>query len=407
MSKNIVICCDGTGNGIDHPELDSNVVKLYRCLEIDKDQVAYYHPGVGTLGDPTHRNWIARQWARIKGLAFGAGLMPNVADAYRYLMNTYQDGDRIFLIGFSRGAYTARVLASVIHMCGLLCAGNEGLIPYILKLYSQWSRRAAYQDDAGPTFDAFKWSFSHQNVDIHFCGLWDTVSSYGWIYKPVKLAFQGNNPILRTARHALSIHERRCFYAAKPWKEPATPGNRDLRQVWFAGVHSDVGGSYPEPGSALSKIPLEWMLVEARKAGLHLLPDRVEVVLGRCACVVPGLPHFVAPSPDPAPNRSLHGIWWLVEFMLQRDPYEKRGYYIPRGRGRIVPAGARVHGTAFRHTWPGQLPAMEYQIEPEKRFSSPAGQPTPAREAVAAAQTTGSQKAPRPRLLERETIYSS
>lgn len=370
MSKNIVICCDGTGNGIDHPELDSNVVKLYRCLDVDHRQVAYYHPGVGTLGDPTHRTWVGRQWGRVKGLAFGAGLMSNVADSYRYLMNTYQDGDRIFLIGFSRGAYTARVLASVIHMCGLLCAGNEGLIPYILKLYSSWSRRAAYQDDSGPTFDAFKWSFSHQNVDIHFCGLWDTVSSYGWIYKPVKLAFQGNNPILRTARHALSIHERRCFYAAKPWREPAEPASRDLRQVWFAGVHSDVGGSYPETGSALSKLPLEWMLVEAEKAGLILQPEKVAVVLGRSACHVPGLPTFVPPSPRGRIHPSLYGFWWwMAEWMLQRDPYEKHGYYIPRGRGRTVPAGALVHETAFHHSWPNQLPRAQYHEEPLVSFT--------------------------------------
>ena len=101
-SRNIVICCDGTGN--EFGEQNSNVVKLYSTLVIDNAQVGYYHPGVGTMGSPTARNRIERGWTRLKGLAFGAGLMANVGDAYRYLMNTYRDGDRIFLFGFSRGA---------------------------------------------------------------------------------------------------------------------------------------------------------------------------------------------------------------------------------------------------------------------------------------------------------------
>jgi uncharacterized protein (DUF2235 family) len=104
-SRNIVICCDGTGN--EFGDENSNVVKLYATLEINDRQVGYYHPGVGTMGAPNARGPISREWSRVKGLAFGAGLMDNVSDAYRYLMNTYREGDRIFLFGFSRGAYTA------------------------------------------------------------------------------------------------------------------------------------------------------------------------------------------------------------------------------------------------------------------------------------------------------------
>lgn len=107
MAKNIVICCDGTGNEFgDH---NSNVVKLYGTLAIDGiRQVGYYHPGVGTMGDPTAHNKVSELWSVVKGLAFGAGLLANVGDAYRYLMNTYQEGDKVFIFGFSRGAYTAR-----------------------------------------------------------------------------------------------------------------------------------------------------------------------------------------------------------------------------------------------------------------------------------------------------------
>src|ERR1041385_847873 len=133
MPKNIVICWDGTGNDVgDH---NSNVVKLYSTLIIDgRTQVGYYHPGVGTMGAPTATNRLSKAWSVIMGLAFGAGLLANVGDAYRYLMDTYEDGDRVFLFGFSRGAYTARALAGVLHMFGLLCPGNDGLIPYIIPM---------------------------------------------------------------------------------------------------------------------------------------------------------------------------------------------------------------------------------------------------------------------------------
>src|SRR5580698_4024671 len=119
MSKNIVICCDGTGNAFGG-DSNSNVVKLYSTLLINDEQVGYYHPGVGTMGAPNARNWVEKQWSRVKGLAFGAGLLGNVADAYRYLMDLYADGDRVYLFGFSRGSYTARTLAGMLHMYGLL-----------------------------------------------------------------------------------------------------------------------------------------------------------------------------------------------------------------------------------------------------------------------------------------------
>src|SRR5215831_2155031 len=103
MPKNIVICCDGTGNSFEKPDNDSNVVKLYSTLDFSNgDQVGYYHPGVGTMGDPMARNRLSRTWSVVKGLAFGGGLLNNVGDAYRFLINAYEDGDSVFLFGFSR-----------------------------------------------------------------------------------------------------------------------------------------------------------------------------------------------------------------------------------------------------------------------------------------------------------------
>ena len=106
--KHIVICCDGTGNSFDTLSEESNVAKLYSSLALSESQIAYYHPGVGTMGAPNASTWIGREWSRFKGLAFGSGLLENVGDAYRFLMDTFADGDQIFLFGFSRGAFTVR-----------------------------------------------------------------------------------------------------------------------------------------------------------------------------------------------------------------------------------------------------------------------------------------------------------
>jgi len=112
MSKNIVICCDGTGN--EFGDRNSNVVELYSTLIVDgRRQIAYYHPGVGTMGAPTATNRLSKLWSVLTGLAFGAGLLDNVADAYRYLMEMFEEGDQVFLFGFSRGAYTVRVLGEI------------------------------------------------------------------------------------------------------------------------------------------------------------------------------------------------------------------------------------------------------------------------------------------------------
>src|SRR5580693_3365286 len=118
MSKNIVICCDGTGNDFGGDD-NSNVVKLYKTLVINETQSGYYHPGVGTIADPRARGWFTKRWSLLMGLALGSGLLDNVGDAYRFLMDTYADGDLVFLFGFSRGSYTARALAGVLNMYGL------------------------------------------------------------------------------------------------------------------------------------------------------------------------------------------------------------------------------------------------------------------------------------------------
>lgn len=367
MGKNIVLCFDGTGNTFENPDADSNVVKLYSSLIIDAGQVGYYHPGVGTMGAPNADSWAGKEWSRIKGLAFGAGLLDIVGDAYRYLMDTYADGDQIFVFGFSRGAYAARAFASVIHVFGLLCAGNHGCIPYILRMYSKRTRLANQKKETFETDESFKWEFSHkEEVRIRFCGLWDTVSSYGWVYHPIKLPFEGRNPIIDIGRHAVSIHERRCYYQDNLWGQ-SYPG-QDIRQVWFCGVHSDVGGSYPEKESGLSKIPLEWLFVEAQKAGVRINDTKAKIVLGNGRPVPPvsGLPAYVTADPNACCHKSLHGVWWLAEFLPHKGT-PGSGLYIPHGRWRKIPPGSLVHESVLLSKWkPANLP--EHSIEPWVRY---------------------------------------
>ena len=316
------------------------------------------------MGDPSRSGPVGRKISQVKGLAFGQGLLANVGDAYLYVMDTYSDGDEIYLFGFSRGAFTARAFASLIHVYGLLRAGNHGCIPYILQMYAKETRKAQHKHTTFQPNHVFQWQFSHKHaVHVHFCGLWDTVSSYGWVYDPIELPFLGNNPIIKTGRHAIAIDERRCFYQDNLWGTPQL--DQDIKQVWFRGVHSDIGGSYPEAESGLSKITLEWMFVEAQKAGLQLDVLKAQTVLGRAGHGY--LPKFVQPSNLACRHESLQGVWWIAEYLPQKDPHKGKdeGLYIPKGRRRTIPSDAIIHESVIgTDSYPGE----GHPIEPWIRY---------------------------------------
>jgi uncharacterized protein (DUF2235 family) len=294
MPKNIVVCCDGTGNKFGAQ--NSNVIKLYKMLKHDSSQATYYHPGVGTMGAKSALTWIGKTWTKVIGLAFGYGLSENIADAYEFLMRTYEPGDRIYVFGFSRGAYTARALCGMLYQLGLMTDGNEGQIPYAIRLL-----KGKIDFDVNREF---KKTFSNdRDCPVHFVGVWDTVSSVGWVYNAVTFPSTANNPQLKTVRHAISIDERRAFFRQNLFI-PAP--NQDVAQVWFSGVHSDVGGSYPEDQSQLSHIALQWMVYEAERAGLLLNANIKAAVLG-------GQPPYVKPDPTGQIHKSLHGLWWIAE----------------------------------------------------------------------------------------------
>ena len=133
MSRNIVICCDGTANQFAQDR--TNVVKLCYTLEQDPArQIAFYHPGLGTMEPAGALTPATRKITRLLGMAVGYGLANDVRDAYTFLMNNYQDRDSVYLFGFSRGAYTARAVCSLLRMYGLIHAGNDPLVPYAVRM---------------------------------------------------------------------------------------------------------------------------------------------------------------------------------------------------------------------------------------------------------------------------------
>ena len=341
MARNIVVCCDGTGN--EYGTENSNVVKLYWTLSADQKQSSYYHPGVGTMGARNALTAPGKWWTRVRGLAFGYGFSDNIADVYSFLMGEFQPEDRIFIFGFSRGSYTARALCGMLHMFGLLTPGNEALVPYAVRLYKSNDPRKL------EIAEGFKGTFSVECTP-HFLGLWDTVSSVGWILDPIytkggRLPYTAKLPGIPILRHAVSIDERRAFYRQN-LMHPNPPCS-DFKEVWFPGVHSDVGGSYPEDESGLSKIALRWMLCEAEAAGLLLDPQKVIDVLG-------GSIPYVPPAPNAMLHKSLHGFWWLAEFWPKRVYHQITGQakwkwiiWPNFAKRRLIPEGARIHQTTL------------------------------------------------------------
>ena len=259
MSKHLIICSDGTWNRPDGRHV-TNVVKITRALRAQApkgiEQVVFYDWGVGTgdLGD------------KVKGGAFGEGLDKNIQDAYRFLVHNHAPGDSIFLFGFSRGAYTVRSLAGLIRNCDLLKREHAGKIPQAYKMY---------RSKAGPdvkSAKSFRTRFS-KRVPITFLGVWDTVGALGIPigffkgFNPKKYSFHDttiSSSIIQNAYHALAIDEKRKPFKPTIWKRKKQ--RKTTEQAWFVGVHSDVGGGYPETG--LSDIALQWMIQRASECGL-------------------------------------------------------------------------------------------------------------------------------------------
>jgi uncharacterized protein (DUF2235 family) len=315
MGKKIVICLDGTGNEVKGSR-NTNVVELYDLLDLSDPtkQVAYYDPGVGTFSAPGAWTPPARFVSRVAGLAFGVGLRQNLVEAYTYLMRVYEPGDEVYVFGFSRGAFTARALTGLVHLVGVFRPGAENLVPYVVATYvrkkADWDR-----------LREFRWVFARRDGNgetvvpvFELLGLWDTVKAAGLLRWDEKWPYAHAITGVRKVRHAVSIDEyRRPYraYLAVP-HEKADP-RPEIYEVWFAGVHSDVGGTLEENG--LSRIPLKWMAQGAKANGVLM---KRAPYFGMCASV--------GPANALATVHRMGRAWRLARY-----------------RKRVVPPGANVH----------------------------------------------------------------
>jgi uncharacterized protein (DUF2235 family) len=350
--KNVVLCCDGTANEFARDK--TNVVKLFYSLEQDPSrQVSFYHPGLGTMEPPGALSGPTRWLTKLLGKAIGYGLEADVRDAYVFLMNHFEEGDRVFLFGFSRGAYTVRAVAAMLHMYGLIGEGNEPLVPCAIRMLTAIDKKytsddAAERHEAFKLADEFRTTFSSRDCKPYFVGVWDTVSSVGWIAHPLRVPYSANNPDIEIGRQAVSIDERRAFFRQNLWRPadpPAPAGPKDMKQVWFPGVHCDVGGGYPEKESGLSKIALGWMLCEAETAGLLIIQDRKNAMLGLTDS------SYTNPDPTAEMHNSLTPSWWPAEFVPKRHfdwPTHKWGWRMNLFRRRFIPNVAQIHISAYQ-----------------------------------------------------------
>jgi uncharacterized protein (DUF2235 family) len=339
--KRIVICFDGTWNRPgdenlpEDQQVETNVSRFYdSVLDTGSDgiqQVKWYDQGVGT-------HW----YDRFFGGAFGAGLEANIIEGYKFLAENYEDGDEIYILGFSRGAYTARSLVGMIRNCGLIEKSHVNF-----KVGIAYGIYRTHND--GPdsrTAKLFRFAFSRE-VDITFVGVWDTVGALG-IPLDVLNKFNAKfyefhdtrlSRIVKNAYHALAIDENRKDYDACLWDPSETP-EQAMEQRWFVGAHSNVGGGYND--RELSDMALRWMQNKASALGLGLTP------------IEPGENNYLGPYRDS-----------YMEFLggkyAGRNPRYYRSIGTTRFGNEIIDesVGKRRHNDSKYKPENGGLPALD------------------------------------------------
>nr|VFK77981.1 MAG: Uncharacterized alpha/beta hydrolase domain (DUF2235) [Candidatus Kentron sp. SD] len=323
-SRNLILCSDGTGNrGGVTP--NTNVRRLFHAIDrhdhkkdpTRPEQLAFYDDGVGTE---------ELKWLKYFGGAFGWGLSRNIRELYTFLVKNYRPGDRIFLFGFSRGAFTVRSLAGMIARCGIIdpakIEGDGGLADCVKHTYYayKYAHFRCQNNLTEADEDLKECGINYQSnwraktdygeggvqVPIHFIGVWDTVDAVGlpvdelrdglagsirllarcfdWALRKLPvLKFSGHalQPEVRNAFHALAIDDERQTFHPLLWTQPPDPDpdpddltGQCVQQVWFCGMHSNVGGGYPK--DQLAHVPLDWMLARAEDCDLRVHPSHRE-----------------------------------------------------------------------------------------------------------------------------------
>ncbi|NNH72108.1 DUF2235 domain-containing protein [Nocardia uniformis] len=320
--KRLVVCCDGTWKAESDATV-SNIVKIAQTVRMTGadssgkivGQRLFYVSGPGARGFTSDR---------LLGGAFGMGLEANLWSAYWQVALNWAPGDEIYIFGFSRGAYTARSLAGMINRLGIITydAMICGQYREAQRIYRQRKKHPA--DPEPPEWAAFRARYSHPvRPKINFLGVFDTVGAMGipgitaWRHRfhDVRLS-----STVHCARQALAIDERRRAFAPCLWEVPVELREKyrrsdRVKQVWFEGVHTDIGGGYPECG--LADATLRWMIAEAEAEGLEFDHDRLRTLMGHCI-----------PTEHEKRHDSLGLGFRLLNFVrLLRNPRSPRFYW--------------------------------------------------------------------------------
>lgn len=265
MPKNIVIFSDGTGQE-GGKGASTNIYKLFNIIEDrTSQQISFYDRGLGT------------NWRKISGNVSGAGISKNIIDCYQFIFENYEAGDQIYLFGFSRGAATVRSLTSFIHYFGIIPKSRPELIEKAYKIYKikNESKRKAKATEFVSTHHTM-WT------NVKFLGCYDTVAALGVPIKPISVmldkipwfqhTFQNFklNESVENAYQALAIDDERKTFHPILWDADTLP-DQSIKQVWFCGMHTDVGGGYDE--QELSDIPFLWMKNMAINHGLLIYSE--------------------------------------------------------------------------------------------------------------------------------------
>lgn len=303
LPRQIVVCCDGTNNTLTAHQRDTNVLRLYEHLKSHPAprRQLYYDPGVGApAGSPPTDPFDAfgRGIERLSELASGRGIYDNISDAYLFLVNQYRgEPDQIYLFGFSRGAFTVRCVAGMVHLFGLIRPEHAALLPTLIQIYfslpadkkgTAWQelmRRlhnvfAELQVDRARLAQQVREDFTSppgRDAWVHCVGVWDTVEAVGLPgplsrSNPSTATFRDKR--VRHVRHALAFDEHRWTFEPRLYEEPHdiidAATQRSFKQRWFPGDHRDVGGSGPPASIGLSNASLDWMVNELSLCDLAL-----------------------------------------------------------------------------------------------------------------------------------------
>ncbi|KAK6355164.1 hypothetical protein TWF696_004284 [Orbilia brochopaga] len=381
--KKLVLFFDGTGNKFKGNTSDTNIIKMYQMLDKhDPQMYLYYQPGIGTYVAGEH-DFAPGPFSKLKRFidqsvdqAVGTSFDHHVIQGYQFIMRYYSPGDKIYIFGFSRGAYTARFLTQMVMYVGLLSRGNEEMVPFAYKSFAKFERlRRLKTHNANAIrkhMTHFKETFCRTGVKVHVLGLYDTVNSVGRFELPLlRRSFpETQQPAADHVRHAVAIDERRLKFKPSLYAQMQgwRPEEHDVKEVWFPGNHADIGGGWtPEEGVPnISDIALAWMLEEVLeiedKCVGRTSPDRLPWKMEEVEKVFQAANNQVGVAKIHDALKFNQGwtrigvvSWWVLEVLPVFTRLELEfGRWVPRhwppnlGFTRDIPEGAVFHESVHR-----------------------------------------------------------